>query len=80
MAELVDAKDLKSFGDFLVRVRVPLPAEEIAGWSNSEARRAHNPEVAGSNPAPATRKGGVAQPVRAFGSYPKGSGFESLRR
>ena len=25
-----------------------------AGWSSSVARRAHNPEVAGSNPAPAT--------------------------
>ena len=24
-----------------------------AGWSSLEARRAHNPEVAGSNPAPA---------------------------
>lgn len=65
-----------------MRVRLPLPAEEDdAGWSNQEARRAHNPEVAGSNPAPATRhQGGVAQLVRAFGSYPKGSGFESLRR
>ena len=27
-----------------------------AGWSSSVARRAHNPEVAGSNPAPATRE------------------------
>ena len=26
----------------------------IAGWSSLEARRAHNPKVAGSNPAPAT--------------------------
>ncbi len=25
-----------------------------AGWSSLVARRAHNPEVAGSNPAPAT--------------------------
>ena len=25
-----------------------------AGWSSSVARRAHNPEVVGSNPAPAT--------------------------
>ncbi len=24
-----------------------------AGWSSSVARRAHNPKVAGSNPAPA---------------------------
>ena len=27
---------------------------QIAGWSSLVARRAHNPEVAGSNPAPAT--------------------------
>jgi hypothetical protein len=26
-----------------------------AGWSSSVARWAHNPEVAGSNPAPATK-------------------------
>ena len=26
---------------------------DIAGWSSLEARRAHNPKVAGSNPAPA---------------------------
>ena len=29
-----------------------------AGWSSSVARWAHNPEVAGSNPAPATRQNG----------------------
>ena len=28
----------------------------IAEWSSSVARRAHNPEVAGSNPVSATRK------------------------
>ncbi len=27
-----------------------------AGWSSLVARRAHNPEVVGSNPAPATNK------------------------
>ena len=27
-----------------------------AGWSSLVARRAHNPKVAGSNPAPATRQ------------------------
>ncbi len=27
----------------------------IAGWSSLVARRAHNPEVVGSNPAPATK-------------------------
>ena len=28
--------------------------QSIAGWSSLEARRAHNPEVIGSNPVPAT--------------------------
>ena len=28
----------------------------VAGWSSSVARRAHNPKVVGSNPAPATKK------------------------
>ncbi len=26
----------------------------VAGWSSMVARRAHNPKVVGSNPAPAT--------------------------
>ena len=30
-------------------------ALEIAGWSSLAARRAHNPKVVGSNPAPATK-------------------------
>ena len=29
------------------------PAGCVAGWSSLVARRAHNPKVAGSNPAPA---------------------------
>ena len=33
-----------------------------AGWSSSVARRAHNPKVAGSNPAPATKKDQVRGP------------------
>ena len=33
----------------------------IAGWSSSEARRAHNPKVVGSNPTPATTKSGFCQ-------------------
>ncbi len=33
---------------------VPIILLHIAGWSSLAARRAHNPEVAGSNPAPAT--------------------------
>ena len=43
------------------RVNVEAAAERYtrardAGWSSQVARRAHNPEVAGSNPAPATGK------------------------
>ena len=37
----------KMFGCFTIDNRV-------AGWSSLAARRAHNPKVAGSNPAPAT--------------------------
>ena len=33
-------------------IRVPIDA----GWSSLVARRAHNPKVVGSNPAPATSK------------------------
>ncbi len=29
--------------------------KNIAGWSSLVARRAHNPKVVGSNPAPATK-------------------------
>ena len=34
----------------------PLNLAHAAGWSSQVARRAHNPEVAGSNPAPATHE------------------------
>ena len=39
-------------------VRIPLspPFIYIAEWSSLVARRAHNPKVVGSNPAPATTK------------------------
>jgi hypothetical protein len=38
--------------------REPLKSKKvnIAGWSSLVARRAHNPKVVGSNPAPATTK------------------------
>src|ERR1700728_2053371 len=39
-----------------------------AGWSSSVARWAHNPEVAGSNPAPATKLVQVRGPVAGDGS------------
>ena len=44
-------------------------------------RRAHNPKVTGSNPVPATNFfGGVAQLVRARGSYPRCHWFDSSHR
>src|SRR3954453_21947090 len=44
-----------------------------AGWSSQVARRAHNPEVAGSNPAPATAKG---PQTRAFRFRPACTAYE----
>ena len=39
----------------LVSRRFIHKSEIDAGWSSPVARRAHNPKVAGSNPAPATK-------------------------
>ena len=38
----------------MITVVVGTPEFNIAGWSSLVARRAHNPKVVGSNPAPAT--------------------------
>ena len=38
-----------------IRYNKPIINNVDAGWSSLEARRAHNPEVIGSNPIPATR-------------------------
>ena len=38
------------------RATVARFTNDAAGWSSQVARRAHNPKVAGSNPAPATQK------------------------
>ena len=48
-----------------------------AGWSSSVARRAHNPEVAGSNPVPATTTSPVPTGTGLFCS-PRVSSFERL--
>ena len=45
----------------------------IAGWSSLEARRAHNPKVAGSNPASATHAQ-LAQLVEQRTENPRVSG------
>src|SRR6201994_5015307 len=50
-----------------------------AGWSSSVARWAHNPEVAGSNPAPATKaRGPFSNRGRAF-CMRSANGFVNLR-
>src|SRR4051812_19968803 len=46
-----------------------------AGWSSQVARRAHNPEVAGSNPAPATTKGPGRRGLLSLSSVGAGSNF-----
>src|SRR5690554_2968584 len=54
VAELADAQDLKSCGPSRpYRFDSGLRHQDGAGWSSLVARRAHNPEVVGSNPAPA---------------------------
>ena len=45
----------------------------IAGWSSLEARRAHNPEVIGSNPVPATHAQ-IAQSVEQRTENPRVTG------
>jgi hypothetical protein len=46
---------------------------QIAGWSSLVARWAHNPKVAGSNPAPATNSFNHLQDLVALGTsrYPR---------
>ena len=55
---MVDTGDLKSPGSNTVpvRVRSPAPLFEYRGVEQLVARRAHNPEVAGSSPVSATIK------------------------
>jgi hypothetical protein len=50
----------------LIEPRYNAPCD--AGWSSQVARRAHNPEVAGSNPAPATPEGPGNGAFRVFRS------------
>ena len=53
--ELADVLDSKSSGSDTVPVRPRSPAPRFRGVEQLVARRAHNPEVAGSNPVSATR-------------------------
>ena len=45
-----------------------------AGWSSSEARRAHNPKVTGSNPVPAIFFAQIAQLVEQRTENPRVAG------
>ena len=58
----------------VVRIHLrPFCFFNIAGWSSLEARRAHNPEVTGSNPVPATRAQ-IAQLVEQRTENPRVAG------
>ena len=65
VAELADARDLKSRGRNPVPVRPRSPAP-YRGVEQLVARRAHNPEVVGSSPTPATKKSLEPQGFRDF--------------
>ena len=67
VVELVDTRDLKSLGSDTVPVRARSPAPSgvfyksvYRGVEQLAARRAHNPEVAGSSPAAATKTPEIA--------------------
>ena len=70
VVELVDTGDLKSPGSDTVpvRVRSPAPQNRYRGVEQLVARRAHNPEVAGSSPVSATRQR-TLKPQRFQGSF-----------
>jgi hypothetical protein len=48
------------------RIGVIMVILAVAGWSSQVARRAHNPKVAGSNPAPAIEEDPAAAAGRLF--------------
>ena len=80
VVELVDTRDLKSLGSDTVPVRARPPAPSrfgmvllYRGVEQLAARRAHNPEVAGSSPAAATKNsaesGDSAEFSLIFGTF-----------
>ena len=66
VAELVDARDLKSCVPKERAGSTPVSGTTYRGVEQLAARRAHNPEVAGSNPAPATKRNLVTSTVTRF--------------
>src|SRR6185369_8059568 len=72
-------------GPLTLRATGPTLHEPDAGWSSLVARRAHNPKVAGSNPAPATTWGltgstGRAPDLFRAGRSPARSWVQALAR
>ena len=77
VVESVDTGDLKSPGSNTVPVRVRSPAPpqfQYRGVEQLVARRAHNPEVAGSSPVSATRKPPILLRIGGF-SIKKVAGY-----
>ena len=68
VAELADARDLKSRGSDPVPVRPRSPAP-YRGVEQLVARRAHNPEVAGSSPVPATKSPRIFFEIRGLSLF-----------
>ena len=66
MAELADARDLKSRDTWVSYRFDPGFRHHIAEWSSLVARRAHNPKVVGSNPASATKKDSIVDTISAM--------------
>ena len=70
--------DCKSAANCFGGSNPPLPTlfkfYNVAGWSSLEARRAHNPEVVGSNPTPAILYAQLAQLVEQRTENPRVSG------
>ncbi len=54
------------------------PANTDAGWSSLVARRAHNPKVVGSNPAPATNNVYILNPDSYCSTINTDAGWSSL--
>ena len=66
VAELVDARDLKSCVPKERAGSTPVSGTTYRGVEQLAARRAHNPEVAGSSPAAATIKRLISCEISRF--------------
>ena len=69
VVELVDTRDLKFLDSNIIPVQIRSPAplnKAYRGVEQLAARRAHNPEVAGSSPAAATIKRLISCEISRF--------------